>query len=352
MSCYYPLRAWRAKSPNPSGKYGLTFKRSEAQQDEELNIACGNCIGCRLERSKVWAIRCQHEASCHPFNCFITLTYDDEHLPDDGSLVKKHFTQFMKNLRKRVAPSNIRFYMCGEYGQDQALAAEGIEAIGRPHYHAILFNINPIEQADPYNGSLGVMYEDKKILKSKQKPTSKFGIVGRVENSPSGEKQYLSTVIQKAWGKGRTRVSPMSFEAAAYVARYCTKKLNPGNTPESEQAFFDRYSKLNPETGEVNLVEPEYTNMSRNGGIGSLWFEKYKNDLGKGYLTVNGVEMSIPSYYESLLEKDMDNADMIDNIKEKKREFLSSNTDKYEADRLRVAERIKRKQLKQLKREL
>ena len=248
MSCYYPLRAWRAKSPNPSGKFGITFNRSEAQQDEELNIACGNCIGCRLERSKVWAIRCSHEASCHAHNCFITLTYDDKHLPADGSLIKAHFTQFMKNLRKRVRPDAIRFYMCGEYGQDQELAKLGIDALGRPHYHAILFNLNPIEQAIPFNNNLGVMFSDEKIIHDK-KSQCKYGTVGRVENSPSGERQYMSTLIQKAWGKGRTRVSPMSFEAAAYVARYCTKKLNKGITPESEQAYFDRYSKLNPPTG-------------------------------------------------------------------------------------------------------
>ena len=92
--------------------------------------------------------------------------------------------------------------------------------------------------------------------------------------------------------------------------------------------------------------------MSRNGGIGSVWFSKYKSDLSKGFITLNGVEMSIPSYYESLLEKDFDSQFMLDNIKEKKREFLSSQTDKYDADRLRVAERIKLKQSKQLKREL
>lgn len=95
----------------------------------ELSLPCGRCTGCRLERSRQWAVRCMHEASQHKKNCFITLTFDSEHCPKDMSLDYRVFQLFMKRFRKRVHPLSIRFYMCGEYG----------ELFGRPHYHALIF---------------------------------------------------------------------------------------------------------------------------------------------------------------------------------------------------------------------
>ena len=91
-----------------------------------LSLPCGRCVGCRLERSRQWAVRCMHEASMHMFNSFVTLTYDDNHLPEYNSLNYKHFQDFMKRLRK--SHNGVRFYMCGEYGED----------FSRPHYHAIV----------------------------------------------------------------------------------------------------------------------------------------------------------------------------------------------------------------------
>ncbi|MEO5355656.1 MAG: hypothetical protein H7835_21005, partial [Magnetococcus sp. XQGC-1] len=91
----------------------------------------GQCVGCRLERSRQWAIRVMHEASQHEHNCFITLTYNDDNLPANGSLNYRHFQNFMKRLRKYYVEFTVRFYMCGEYGENFA----------RPHYHACIFAI-------------------------------------------------------------------------------------------------------------------------------------------------------------------------------------------------------------------
>jgi len=125
LTCYHPLRAFKTVSGT------IVFNGNKPNIKEALNLPCGKCIGCRLDRSRQWAIRCMHEASLYERNCFITLTYSDEFLPNDRSVNVRHFQLFMKKLRKRFGP-NIRFYHCGEYG----------EKTSRPHYHALLFNFD------------------------------------------------------------------------------------------------------------------------------------------------------------------------------------------------------------------
>lgn len=102
MACYNPLRVWRSKTINETGKRSMVFNRSAAQfADISQEIPCGQCIGCRLERSRQWAIRCVHEASLYEENCFLTLTYNNENLPENNTLVVKDFQNFMKRLRKK-----------------------------------------------------------------------------------------------------------------------------------------------------------------------------------------------------------------------------------------------------------
>lgn len=138
MPCYYPLDGWRSKKPNQNGRFPVVFTADEAQIDMPMKIPCGNCIGCRLERSRQWAIRCLHESSLYDDNCFITLTYNEENLPYGESLNKRDFQLFMKKLRKAIAPKKIRFFACGEYGTNQDLT--NLDTLGRPHFHAIIFN--------------------------------------------------------------------------------------------------------------------------------------------------------------------------------------------------------------------
>jgi len=101
MPCYKPLSGWRSRFKNESGKRSIVFNKSLAYVDMPVEVPCGRCIGCRLERSRQWAMRCVHESSLYDDNCFITLTYDDEFLPAGGTLVKRHFQLFIKRLRKR-----------------------------------------------------------------------------------------------------------------------------------------------------------------------------------------------------------------------------------------------------------
>ena len=88
-----------------------------------LELPCGQCIGCRLERSRQWAMRCLHEASLHENNAFITLTYDDSNLPRGGSLDYSDFQKFMKRLRKRIG-RKVSFYCGGEYGDTHSISVD------------------------------------------------------------------------------------------------------------------------------------------------------------------------------------------------------------------------------------
>ena len=117
MPCYSPIKGYRSKVLSPNGKRTIVFKPNLGFVDLPVLVPCGQCCGCRLERSRQWAIRCTHEASLHENNCFITLTFNDDNLPSDKSLDVRHFQLFMKRLRKQFG-SNIRYYHCGEYGEN------------------------------------------------------------------------------------------------------------------------------------------------------------------------------------------------------------------------------------------
>ena len=151
MPCYHPLLAIPAGINNKSGKRAFRivgYKDSVLNDpylpDGVIEIPCGKCIGCRLERSRQWANRCSLELQYHDSAYFATLTYDDDHVPlvygslgENGdychmSLRKRDLQLWLKRLRRAFSDDHIRFFACGEYG-DQTL---------RPHYHAILFGLH------------------------------------------------------------------------------------------------------------------------------------------------------------------------------------------------------------------
>lgn len=134
-------------------------------------------------------MRCMHEASQYDRNCFITLTYNSENLPNGSTLVLSHFQNFMKYLRKEYGPK-IRFFHCGEYG----------EKLQRPHYHALLFNFD---------------FQDK-LLKHTGPPRGRFSTF-----KDKSFKTYTSASLDNLWRKGLADIGSLTFESAAYVARYC-----------------------------------------------------------------------------------------------------------------------------------
>jgi len=240
---------------NASGKRSIVFSRNEGLVDCEVIIPCGSCIGCRLEKSRQWAIRCIHEASLYDNNCFITLTYNNEHLPHTRSLIKRDFVLFMKRLRKQFG-QGIRFFQSGEYG----------DQLSRPHYHACLFNFT---------------FKDKEEL---------------FLNNSKDVKLYRSATLEKLWPYGFSTIGDVTFESAAYVARYCTKKIT-GEKADEHYGFSYGWNK----DGEF-VKRPrvrEYCSMSRRPGLGSKWFDKFKSDcFPHDEVVVKGFPSKVPRYYD------------------------------------------------------
>lgn len=255
MPCYKPLRGYRSKDRNPSGKRSIVFTQSAGLKDLPVELPCGQCIGCRLEKSRQWAIRCHHEASLHETNSFITLTYSPEHLPPGETLVLSHFQNFMKRLRKSTG-QKIRYFMCGEYG----------EKFARPHYHACIFGWEPPDL-----------------------------VHWRTVND---QKYFQSTFLDKTWTHGSTITGDVTFESAAYVARYITKKVT-GKNAEAH------YTQIDLSTGEILEKKPEFTTMSRRPGIGRDWLTKFKSDVYPGdFVVVRGKKMKPPRFYNAQMERD------------------------------------------------
>jgi hypothetical protein len=307
VPCYKPITGWYSKEVNPSGKRSIVFSPDKAlERDNEIEIPCGQCIGCRLERSRQWAIRCLHEAQLHEDNCFITLTFNEEELQKrkiPESLDKTEFQRFMKRLRKKYPSKKIRYFHCGEYG----------EKYKRPHYHAILF---------------GIDFQDKQL-----------------HNIINGNRLYVSKTLEELWPHGYSSIGEVTFESAAYVARYCLKKITGDNADY-------HYLLVDEETGEYKgHREPEYTTMSRRPGIASEWFEKYQDDVyPSDFITVRGVKMKAPKYYDKLMEKTRpyEMEDLKDMRKENAKKYGEENTrerldTKDYLTHYRVSQRLPRK---------
>lgn len=249
MPCYHPLKGYYGRKVNPeTGKRSVVFNQKDGFHDYKVSLPCGRCIGCRLERSRQWATRCVHEASLYPQNCFITLTFR-EACPLDGtktdptvSLHKHHFQRFMKRLRKHFfgnEKGTIRYFHCGEYG----------EQLGRPHHHACLFNID---------------FPDKTLWAVRD-----------------GIRLYRSKTLESLWPFGNSTIGDVTFDSAAYVARYVVKKI----TGKLANAHY---------LGK----QPEYCTMSRRPGIASGWIKKYSNDVfPKDFVVIRGKKSKVPKFY-------------------------------------------------------
>lgn len=271
-----------------------------------VTVACGQCIGCRLEYSRQWAIRCVHESSLYDDNCFITLTYDDKNIPEGATLVKKHYQDFMKRLRTRTYPRKVRYMACGEYG----------EKSNRPHYHAILFNYD---------------FPDKEILKQ------------------SGEHTlFESESLNQLWPFGYATVGTVTFDSAAYVARYVMKKAK-GRHKEviDDQTGLKPNERFDSYSGEIIPVEPEFLLCSRRPGIGHDWYKTFSEDVyPSDFCVINGRRVRVPRYYDNLLQKD--EPENLERLKHKRKKKADNSDNSLE--KLRIREYIKTSQINQLSR--
>lgn len=199
-------------------------------------FSCGNCMACRISRSREWSTRLIYELTAWNYNAiFITLTYDDEHLPIGETLVKSDLQKFFKRLRKDLALENrkIKYFACGEYGDTK----------GRPHYHAIVFGMS-------YNE------HDRQLIKDNWRLCSSL----RFDGSEDG-------------------FQPVHNNNINYVTGYIRKKLNGKMALEQYGDNQPPFQCSSQGLG-LEFAKTEIERMSK-----------------RGYITRNGVKMSIPRYF-------------------------------------------------------
>lgn len=223
-------------------------------KEQIILIPCGKCAGCKIDKANDWATRAYLESQKWPVNCFLTLTYSNDYIPTKRTLKKADLQKFWKKLRK-TQKEPIRYIACGEYGPKTL----------RPHYHACVFNYRPTD-----------LKEYKKNI--------------------VGDTLYTSEELNKLWGKGYVIVGNITYESAAYVARYVLKKA------------YGATNELHLKAGR----EPEFTAASRRGGIGIYSFqdkkewEEIKKDNGVYIQTKNGPKLKkIPQFLKQKW-KDLD----------------------------------------------
>lgn len=271
----------------------MVFDQEGAHAANPLKLPCGRCIGCRIERSRHWALRCVHEAQLHERNCFITLTYDEAHFPSDRGLHVEHWQKFARKLRKKIGP--FRYYHCGEYGEEN----------GRPHYHALIF---------------GEDFRDDRQTWKKNK---------------RGERTYVSKKLETTWGQGYCVIGDLTYQSAAYCARYVMKKMT-GPTAD------DHYRRIDEKTGETWTVKPEYSTMSRRPGIASEWYDKYKKEVYPADKVIHQAKTFRPPRY---YDKKLDDQEL-EVIKSKRRAKVLKRLDDLTPERLETQERLLEHNLK------
>jgi hypothetical protein len=311
MSCYYPNTAY-ITDVLPDGRKEISFAfQHDENRYPKIQLPCGKCIGCKLAKARSWAVRCCHEAQLFENNMFITLTFNEENMPENHSIDKRDLQLFFKKYRKSYKGKQIvindrgeetrpiRYFACGEYGEQR----------NRPHYHAIIFN----------------HWFDDAYLWSK---------------SPTGDLLFRSDSLEKLWPYGYSSIGRVTFESAAYVARYQFKKQNKS----------EGYELVDTETGEIHKQEKEFCIMSRNPGLGKRWFDQYKKDTEKDFIHLGEKRVAVPKYYDYLREKNDD--EILEDIKLERdlnmQELIMSG--EMHPDRLIQKKHVKESQLKQLKR--
>lgn len=296
MTCYHPLQAVDC-GLKVNGKRELFFLKKADYvwpvPDNFVQVPCGNCLGCRIEYSRSWALRCEHEAKMHRSNSFITLTYNNDNLPRFGTLVKEHMRDFWKRLRYYIGDERIRYFYCGEYG----------DKLDRPHYHAIVF---------------GFDFPDKRPWKR-----SKGNIL------------YRSELLEKAWTFGYSSIGTATFQSAGYIARYSLKKVR-GKKKSAH------YTKIDKDTGEIiKDCIPEYTAMSNRHGIGHDWFKaNYKDVFPSDFIISQGSgykRLRVPRYYDKKYQEEFPVE--FELIKSRRVEKASKHSDDNSYERLLVREK-------------
>lgn len=264
MNCTSPVRI---RNPN--------FEPDNTLSDEEnylrcwMIVPCGKCLACRASRAREWSYRLLTEMdSWQGKTSFITLTYDDDHLPSvmsaymdecdkvyylpSPTLRKKDFQDFMKRLRKDVYPEKLKYFYCGEYG----------ERTGRPHYHVILFGLDV----------------------------------------PSAQ-----VLVGQNWKLGNIKVGSVTSESIRYVAGYVQKKLE---VEDYLSDYLEKPFKVSSKGLSIDFVRKNEEQIKQ-----------------RDYLTMFGSKMTIPRYFRKKLDIQPDFKtydELVENAKRTARDLLQA----------------------------
>ncbi len=221
----------------------------------ERTLPCGKCLGCRGKQARDWSIRLMNETQMHEHAWFMTLTYSNERLPENGSLNPPHLQGFFKALRRERPGKKISYYACGEYGDQTE----------RPHYHAVLYGPDLLDRVPL--------------------------------RSPAGFHVWRASTLEKYWPYGHSEFSTVTPASASYVAGYVRKKLSKKTHPNA-------YTRVDEDTGELIELEQEFSRMSLKPAIGRRWIEKYWRDVyPRDYVLLGGKEFKPPRYYDKWMEE-------------------------------------------------
>ncbi len=298
MPCYAPLQGYKDITTG-----GLVFSKKNATQ--KMEVACGQCLGCRVDHRLMWSIRIIHEASMHIDNfgnSWATLTYRDPsactdeqyrsgyYIPADYSLRPSDVSDFVRSLRRGNRDHKIRYFYCGEYGDENQ----------RPHYHICIFNHS---------------FDDQYLWKDDE-----------------GVYTYTSEELQKHWPWGFTTVAPLNLQTAAYTAGYALKKIT-GKRAEEHYLRCDEH-------GEAYWLLPEYIRMStgrgKPSGLGATFYEKFSSDIfpsDQSPIPGHGQSELVPRYYKNILAEQ--NPAMLEDVKELRRKFITAHAADFTPERLR-----------------
>lgn len=268
MACYHPIEMWdnTRYSTDPEAldvSFVPEFASSELmrRQGRRLLLPCRHCVGCRLDKSREWANRIIMEQPYHKDSLFLTLTYDDAHLPPaypvnpatgeilsvHSTLVKSDLQKFWKRVRKNSG-QKISYFASGEYGSTTY----------RPHYHALIF---------------GLHLDDLEVI----------------NHGFDGTPYYTSEFISKCWPFGMHIIGDVTWKSAAYVARYTMKKATHGYTKE----YY-----------EVAGIESEFQAISSKPAIGRRFYDDHPHLFDYRNFSVStpqgGRIMYPPEYFRKL----------------------------------------------------
>lgn len=279
MPCYHPLLMRNTYEVNPdTGKWIWKLEGSayDLTDDEQYRVVpCNRCIGCRLDYAREWSNRMVLELLVNPSAVFVTLTYNDESVPEvvseacyglvSKSLNVRDVQLFHKRLRKHFAGNKIRYFLAGEYGSKTF----------RPHYHAIYF---------------GLSFDD-------------FPDLVLHHYNANGDAVFTSKILEDIWSHGFITIGAVTRQTCSYTARYMLKKLK-GN----DSKYYD-----------YRGIKPEFTLSSRRPGIGMGYLDEHPDPEAIITLFDGGDNVSFP-LPKKLFEKYADiDPSLYDEIKDRRR---------------------------------